>query len=53
MGDSKFLRGTMIMSLSTFLSKFLGMIYVFPFVALVGNQGMALYQYGYLPTLSC
>ncbi|WP_100399933.1 putative polysaccharide biosynthesis protein [Bacillus sp. FJAT-44742] len=49
MGDSKFLRGTMIMSLSTFLSKFLGMIYVFPFVALVGNQGMALYQYGYLP----
>ncbi|MFZ4450726.1 putative polysaccharide biosynthesis protein [Salibacterium aidingense] len=50
MADSnKFLRGTMILSLAQFLSKFLGMIYVFPFVALVGQQGMALYQYGYQP----
>ncbi|RSL33005.1 polysaccharide biosynthesis protein [Salibacterium salarium] len=50
MSDSnKFLRGTMILSLSQFLSKFLGMIYVFPFVAMVGQQGMALYQYGYQP----
>ncbi|MFB5663812.1 oligosaccharide flippase family protein [Alteribacillus sp. HJP-4] len=49
MADSKFLRGTMILSLATFLSKFLGMIYVFPFVAMVGQQGLALYQYGYQP----
>ncbi|MFB4163090.1 oligosaccharide flippase family protein [Alteribacillus sp. JSM 102045] len=49
MSESKFLRGTMILSIATFLSKFLGMIYVFPFVAMVGQQGLALYQYGYQP----
>ncbi|SFE95337.1 putative polysaccharide biosynthesis protein [Alteribacillus iranensis] len=49
MSDSKFLRGTMILSLATFMSKFLGMIYIFPFAAMVGQQGLALYQYGYTP----
>ncbi|SDH64456.1 Membrane protein involved in the export of O-antigen and teichoic acid [Alteribacillus persepolensis] len=49
MAESKFLRGTVILSAATFLSKFLGMIYIFPFVAMVGQQGLALYQYGYQP----
>ncbi|WP_240374552.1 putative polysaccharide biosynthesis protein [Bacillus piscicola] len=49
MSDSKFLRGTAILSMATFLSKFLGMIYIFPFAAMVGQQGLALYQYGYTP----
>ncbi|WP_369902219.1 oligosaccharide flippase family protein [Bacillus manliponensis] len=47
MSDSKFLRGTLIVTLGTFLVKFLGMIYVFPFHALVGEEGGALYAYGY------
>ncbi|SFP53539.1 putative polysaccharide biosynthesis protein [Salibacterium halotolerans] len=47
--SNKFLRGTMILSLAQFSSKFLGMIFVFPFAALVGQQGLALYQYGYQP----
>lgn len=49
MSDSKFLRGTLIVTLGTFLVKFLGMIYVFPFHALVQTNGGALYNYGYVP----
>ncbi|MFX3623110.1 MAG: oligosaccharide flippase family protein [Ectobacillus sp.] len=49
MSDSKFLRGTLIVTLGTFLVKFLGMVYVFPFEALVGTNGGALYSYGYIP----
>ena len=49
MSDSKFLRGTLIVTIGTFLVKFLGMIYVFPFHALVGTEGGTLYTYGYIP----
>ncbi|CAM4150995.1 cell division protein [Bacillus manliponensis] len=49
MSDSKFLRGTLIVTLGTFLVKFLGMVYVFPFHSLVGEEGGALYTYGYIP----
>ncbi|GGE77665.1 putative polysaccharide biosynthesis protein [Priestia taiwanensis] len=49
MSDSKFLRGTLIVTLGTFLVKFLGMIYVIPFYQLVKEPGGALYQYGYVP----
>lgn len=49
MTDSKLLRGTMILTMATFASRILGMVYVFPFVAMVGQQGLALYQYGYQP----
>ncbi|MEI4832316.1 polysaccharide biosynthesis protein [Bacillus sp. FJAT-53711] len=49
MSDSKFVRGTLIVTLGTFLVKFLGMIYVFPFHALVGTEGGTLYTYGYIP----
>jgi polysaccharide transporter, PST family len=44
---SNFLKGTLILTLGTYISRILGMIYVFPFVALVGVQGTALYAYGY------
>ncbi|WP_456277937.1 putative polysaccharide biosynthesis protein [Bacillus sp. AK128] len=49
MSGSSLLRGTFILTLGTYISRILGMIYVFPFVALVGTQGTALYSYGYLP----
>ncbi|MFA9559091.1 oligosaccharide flippase family protein [Evansella sp. AB-rgal1] len=50
MSDNKqFIRGTMILTASIFLSKILGLIYVFPFKAIVGLDGLALYQYGYTP----
>ncbi|TQS75416.1 polysaccharide biosynthesis protein [Ornithinibacillus gellani] len=42
-------RGTMLLTGATFLSKFLGMIYVIPFFALVGNEGGALYNFAYVP----
>ncbi|WP_018921786.1 putative polysaccharide biosynthesis protein [Salsuginibacillus kocurii] len=47
--DNKLIRGTMILTLATFISKTLGLVYIFPFTALVGQQGLALYTYGYLP----
>ncbi|WP_082233546.1 putative polysaccharide biosynthesis protein [Halobacillus massiliensis] len=46
---SKILKGTMILTGATFLSKFLGMIYVVPFEQMVGPKGMALYFYAYTP----
>ncbi|WP_216831537.1 putative polysaccharide biosynthesis protein [Alkalihalobacterium elongatum] len=49
MSDSKLIRGTMILTAATFISKILGLIYIFPFSAIVGQQGLALYAYGYLP----
>src|SRR5690625_3816174 len=44
---SKIVRGTMLLTMATFLSRFLGMIYVIPFNELVGAQGGALYYYAY------
>ncbi|CAM3980797.1 putative polysaccharide biosynthesis protein [Alkalicoccus chagannorensis] len=49
MSDNQLLRGTMILSAGIFLTKFLGLIYIFPFTAIVGEQGLALYSYGYIP----
>ncbi|MBM7646494.1 O-antigen/teichoic acid export membrane protein [Scopulibacillus daqui] len=43
------LRGTFILTVATFLSKFLGLIFVVPFNALVGSSGTALYSFGYTP----
>ncbi|MCC3358013.1 putative polysaccharide biosynthesis protein [Bacillus sp. REN16] len=45
--NSKLLRGTFVLTLATYTSRILGMIYVFPFVYLVGKIGSALYSYGY------
>lgn len=49
MTDSKLIRGTMILTASIFISKILGLIYIFPFKAIVGLEGLALYTYGYVP----
>ncbi|MRG87754.1 oligosaccharide flippase family protein [Salinibacillus xinjiangensis] len=46
---SNLLRGTMLLTGATFLSKFLGIIYVIPFEALIGHTGSALYAYAYNP----
>ncbi|KHF39690.1 putative polysaccharide biosynthesis protein [Halalkalibacter okhensis] len=49
MSDSKLMRGTMVLTAATFASKIFGLIYIFPFTAIVGQTGIALYSYGYLP----
>jgi len=47
--SSRFMKGAMILSLSMFLARLLGLLYVVPFEALVGPAGMALYTYAYAP----
>lgn len=48
--SSKLIKGTFILTLGTFISKFLGLFYVIPFYKIIGGQGAAsLYQYGYVP----
>lgn len=49
MAKSNFLRGTLLLTVASFLSKFLGMIYVIPFTNLVGETGMTLYGFAYVP----
>ena len=46
---SNIVRGTMLLTGATFLSKFLGMIYVIPFNELVGETGGALFNFAYTP----
>jgi len=43
------MKGAMILSLSMFLVRVLGLLYVIPFQALVGATGLALYGYAYIP----
>ncbi|MBA4537729.1 oligosaccharide flippase family protein [Bacillus aquiflavi] len=45
--SSKLLRGTFILTLATIISKILGLFYVIPFKALVGDA--VLYTYAYVP----
>jgi O-antigen/teichoic acid export membrane protein len=47
--SSKLLRGTVILTLGTIISKVLGLFYVIPFDAIVGQEGTTLYQYSYVP----
>ncbi|ENH95806.1 spore cortex protein [Gracilibacillus halophilus YIM-C55.5] len=49
MSGSNILRGTMLLTGASFLSKFLGMIYVIPFTNIVGAEGMTLYSFAYTP----
>ncbi|PYZ93818.1 cell division protein [Salipaludibacillus keqinensis] len=49
MSENQLIRGTMILTASIFISKMLGLIYIFPFTAIVGHDGLALYGYGYTP----
>jgi len=46
---SKFMKGAMILSMSMFLVRVLGLLYVIPFQGLVGAAGLALYGYAYVP----
>lgn len=45
--NQSFLKGAFILSLSMFATKLLGIIYLVPFKALVGEEGMTLYGYAY------
>ena len=47
--ENRFLKGAMILSISMFLTKFMGILYIIPFQQLVGPSGIALYQYAYIP----
>lgn len=47
--SSRFLKGAMILSLSIFVTRLLGVLYVVPFQRMVGPGGMALYGYAYVP----
>ncbi|MFP7171447.1 polysaccharide biosynthesis protein [Terribacillus sp. 7520-G] len=49
MALSTMIRGTLLLTAATFLSKFLGIIYVIPFNAMVGESGAALFSYAYVP----
>ena len=46
---SSLMKGTAILTIGLFLSKALGLIYIFPFYALVGEENVVLYQYAYIP----
>ena len=47
--SSRFIKGAMILSLSMFVTRLLGLLYVIPFQRLVGPSGLALYAYAYVP----
>lgn len=47
MKKSSFVEGTIIATLSIFIVKIMGMLYVIPFYAMIGIQGSALYAYAY------
>lgn len=47
--SNRIIRGTLLLTAAGYISRFLGMIYVIPFNALVGAQGVALYAYAYIP----
>lgn len=47
--SNNIVRGTMLLTGATFLSKFLGMIYVIPFNELVGETGGTLFNFAYTP----
>lgn len=46
--SSKLLKGTFILTFGMVLSKVLGLFYVIPFNAIVGYEGVSLYQYSYV-----
>src|SRR4051794_37475178 len=47
--SSKLVRGTFVLTIGMVLSKVLGLLYVIPFDAIVGDKGFQLYQYAYVP----
>ncbi|WP_280949510.1 oligosaccharide flippase family protein [Halalkalibacter urbisdiaboli] len=49
MAETKLVRGTMLLTTATFLSRLLGLFFVIPFTAIVGQAGNALYGFGFIP----
>ena len=47
--SSKLVKGTAILTIGLFISKALGLLYVIPFYAIVGEENVGLYQYAYIP----
>jgi O-antigen/teichoic acid export membrane protein len=47
--SSNLVKGTAILTIGLFLSKALGLLYVIPFYAIVGEKNVGLYQYAYIP----
>lgn len=47
MKKDKFVQGAMIATVAIFISRFLGIVYVIPFYAVIGNKGGALFSYAY------
>ncbi|MFT8391271.1 MAG: polysaccharide biosynthesis protein [Sporolactobacillus sp.] len=49
MSASKMIRGTLILTISTFIAKFLGIFFVIPYQAMAGLEGTYLYAVAYTP----
>lgn len=49
MSEKTMLKQAFILTLGNIISRFLGLIYIFPFAWLVGQEGQALYSYAYVP----
>lgn len=47
--SSNLVKGTAILTIGLFLSKALGLLYLIPFYAIVGEENIGLYQYAYIP----
>ncbi len=49
MSEKSMLKQAFILTAGNIISRFLGLIYIFPFAWLVGQEGQALYSYAYVP----
>lgn len=49
MQSKSMLKQAFILTAGSIISRFLGLIYVFPFALLVGQEGQALFSYAYVP----
>ena len=47
--SSNLVKGTAILTVGLFLSKALGLLYLIPLYAIVGEENIGLYQYAYIP----
>ena len=47
--SSKLVKGTAILTIGLFLSKALGLLYLIPLYAIVGEESIGLYNYAYIP----
>lgn len=47
--SSRFVKGAMVLSMSLFIVRLVGLIYIIPFGNMVGGTGLALYGYAYVP----